>query len=538
MNMKKTILITMMAVCSMQLQAQFSGQGSGTEKDPYQITNADQLFEVRNDLSAYYKVMNNIDLGIWIVEESPKQGWTPIGTQTSPFTGCFDGNYKSIIGLYINKTNMDNVGLFGYIKSGTIKNTCLVAPVVTGKNSVGAIVGGGMCSQYYNINDNATIGGIIMGQSYVGGIVGRISDLDEANNNVCYLKGNHSSSNVTGNNCCGGIVGEICGYSQIYNSAYTHINNHSYPCIWDNHFDGTVEGISNVGGIAGREGNPQNNWYYGTQMQIDTKRNLVRGNVIGKSNINGVLGQANDYKADEHFSLTKNICAADTISGDSPNRIFSEAYADNYALTSTVVIRNGRQVEVDDDDFNGSSLGQKTLMRKNTYIGIGFDFTEQWAISEGESFPYNINQSVPGKITEFISGSRGKISGTAEGTGNVYVFVGDKMYKSYIVDGQWEVILGNTPSGTIAKVSVATGGLMPSVFVIATAEESSMVPTKSPGDANVDGVVDSADVTAIINYILGKPSASFNKENADVTGDGEILIDDAVQIVQMIMDAQ
>ena len=142
-----------------------------------------------------------------------------------------------------------------------------------------------MCSQYYNINDNATIGGIIMGQSYVGGIVGRISDLDEANNNVCYLKGNHSSSNVTGNNCCGGIVGEICGYSQIYNSAYTHINNHSYPCIWDNHFDGTIEGISNVGGIAGREGNPQNNWYYGTQMQIDTKRNLVRGNVIGKSNI-------------------------------------------------------------------------------------------------------------------------------------------------------------------------------------------------------------------------------------------------------------
>ena len=274
-------------------------------------------------------------------------------------------------------------------------------------------------------------------------------------------------------------------------------------------------------------------------MQIETKRNLVRGNVIGKNNINGVLGQANDYKSNDYFSLTKNICAADTVSGDTPNRIFSEAYADNYALTSTVVIRNGRHIEVDDDDLNGSSLGQKTLMRKNTYVGIGFDFTEQWAISEGESFPYHIRQSTPGKITEFIGGSRGKISGTAEGTGTVYVFIGDQLHKSFIVDGQWEVTLPNTSVGTKARVSVATGGFMPSLFVKAIAEAGGTpTPQGIPGDANGDGEVDSADVTAIINDILGKPSASFNKTNADVNGDGEILIDDAVQTVQIIMDAQ
>lgn len=538
MNMKKTILITMMAVCSMQLQAQFSGQGSGTEKDPYKITNADELFEVRNDLAAYYKVMNDIDMTEWIQEESPKQGWTPIGTETSPFTGTFDGNSMSIIGLYINKPNVDNVGMFGYIKGGTIKNSCLVNPNITGHNSVGSFLGGGLSTQYYCINDNVCIGGIITGNLYVGGIVGRISDIDETSENFCYLKGNYSSSHVIGDDYCGGIVGEVCGYVQKYNSAYTHINNYCYPYIYDNHFAGTIEGKSSVGGIAGREANPKNNWYYGSQLQMETRRNLVRGVVSGKNNTNGIIGIVDDYKAPDLFVLSNNICALDTITGLSPNRIFSEPYADNYSWTSTVVIRNGKVVDVDDDNCNGSSLGTKTLMRKNTYVGFGFDFSNQWAITEGESFPYNIHQCAPGKVMEFTGGSRGKISGTAEGTGNVYVFVGDKMYKSYIVDGQWEVILGNTPSGTIAKVSVATGGLMPSVFVIATAEESSMVPTKSPGDANVDGVVDSADVTAIINYILGKPSASFNKENADVTGDGEILIDDAVQIVQMIMDAQ
>ena len=66
--MKKYLLIVVMFVCSMSMQAQFSGQGSGTEKDPYQITTADELFEVRNDLSAYYKVMEDIDLSAWITE--------------------------------------------------------------------------------------------------------------------------------------------------------------------------------------------------------------------------------------------------------------------------------------------------------------------------------------------------------------------------------------------------------------------------------------------------------------------------------------
>lgn len=72
----------------------FSGQGSGTEKDPYLVTNADELFEVRNDLSACYKQINDIDLSEWNYGESPNMGWMPIGTSTTPFSGTYDGcNY-------------------------------------------------------------------------------------------------------------------------------------------------------------------------------------------------------------------------------------------------------------------------------------------------------------------------------------------------------------------------------------------------------------------------------------------------------------
>ena len=169
---------------------------------------------------------------------------------------------------------------------------------------------------------------------------------------------------------------------------------------------------------------------------------------------------------------------------------------------------------------------------------MGDDFATQWYIVERQSFPYKFGQSAPCKVSSFASGSRGKITGTAEKNGIVYVFIGKNLYESYVVDGQWEVVLPNTSVGTEARVVVSTNGMMPSLFVKAIAEKSHVVPDKTTADANGDGVVDSADVTAIINYILGKPSASFNMDNADVTGDGEILIDDAVQTVQMIMDAQ
>jgi hypothetical protein len=178
------------------------------------------------------------------------------------------------------------------------------------------------------------------------------------------------------------------------------------------------------------------------------------------------------------------------------------------------------------------------LQRKNTYQGQGFDFSKQWSIIDGVTFPFNINQSQPAEIVLFSSGTKGHISGTAQGTGIVYILIDNILYESYVVDNNWDLILGNTPSDIMAKVYVSMEGKSPSIGVSSVAQEIKIDPIILFGDANGDGVVDAADVTAIINYIMGKPSASFNKANADVTGDGEILIDDAVNTVQMIMDKQ
>lgn len=56
------------------------------------------------------------------------------------------------------------------------------------------------------------------------------------------------------------------------------------------------------------------------------------------------------------------------------------------------------------------------------------------------------------------------------------------------------------------------------------------------GDANGDGVVTVADVTAIVNHILGKPqSGTFNEVFADTNGDGQITIADVTATVNLIL---
>ena len=109
--MKKNILLFFMLSISVMCSAQFSGRGSGTEKDPYLVSNADELYDVRNELNAYYKQIEDIDLTEWIEENNPNQGWSPIGTKTNPFYGHFDGNNKIIKGLYINRPSLGDVGL-------------------------------------------------------------------------------------------------------------------------------------------------------------------------------------------------------------------------------------------------------------------------------------------------------------------------------------------------------------------------------------------------------------------------------------------
>ena len=127
--------------------------GLGTEASPYEISTATQLENFRDlvndendqtaDPDAHAKLMNDIDLSS-VCGESLNSGtsWNPIGTsEENAYTGTFDGNGKTISGLYINDSTADYQGLFGFVgRSGKVQNLS-VSGSVSGDIS-GGVVGG------------------------------------------------------------------------------------------------------------------------------------------------------------------------------------------------------------------------------------------------------------------------------------------------------------------------------------------------------------------------------------------------------------
>lgn len=94
--------------------------------------------------------------------------WTPIRSNTdNSYKGIFDGNNKTISGVYVNITE-DNAGLFGEVQTvGEVKNLNVTASYIHGKNKVGGICcsNSGTLMSCYNT-------GIVIGFLYNGGISG------------------------------------------------------------------------------------------------------------------------------------------------------------------------------------------------------------------------------------------------------------------------------------------------------------------------------------------------------------------------------
>jgi len=294
--MKRLLTLAAMFLCCVATTfAQFSGSGSGTENDPYLILNPIQLNQLRNFLNTegvYFKMMANVDLSEYLEDESPSQGWQPVGSSSSAaFKGILDGNGKTISGLWISRSNNDYVGFFGYTTKATVKNLTIVANTITGKDNVGGVSGYSDNSTFSNVSFSGKIqgaynvGGIIGGSGdyltmreisanvevsasgdYVGGLIGK----NDASYNLTISGCHVNNSKISGNNyvggACGGnvgnhstsnslsscyiyaditgkeLVGGICGYSKNYNHT-VNLN--------DCGFVGNVNGTTGVGGLVG-----------------------------------------------------------------------------------------------------------------------------------------------------------------------------------------------------------------------------------------------------------------------------------------------
>ncbi|ROL60272.1 hypothetical protein D9V86_09605 [Bacteroidetes/Chlorobi group bacterium ChocPot_Mid] len=188
----------------------FSGLGSGTSGDPYQITNVNQLQEMKDDLDAYYVLMNDIDASVTSTWNNG-QGFVPIGY---PFDGTFDGQGHKITGLFIYRPF--NFGLFSGTGSGAIvKNVGVVDVKISGSgypggsNFIGGLVGGNN-----GTITNCYVTGNVKGDLRIGGLVG----WNAGNGNI---SNSYSTASVTGIYHIGGLVGCNANGGTISNSYST-----------------------------------------------------------------------------------------------------------------------------------------------------------------------------------------------------------------------------------------------------------------------------------------------------------------------------
>jgi peptide/nickel transport system substrate-binding protein len=159
--------------------------GCGVEEEGEQeIKTWLDLDNIRNNLGGTYVLLNNLDdhtLGHGELASKTAnggKGWQPIGTLAKPFTGTFDGGGNTISDLFIYRPDEDEVGLFGRVQEpGLIENLGLVSVNVTGKKSVGALVGyswkGTLDSDTRPAYGSKTYSrGSVTGEEDVGGLVG------------------------------------------------------------------------------------------------------------------------------------------------------------------------------------------------------------------------------------------------------------------------------------------------------------------------------------------------------------------------------
>lgn len=213
-------------------------------------TTATDLQGIAGNLADNYVLGANIDAAAtsgW----NAGAGFNPLGDNSTPFSGKFDGLGHTISNLTINRPFTDYVGLFGQTNDADIHNVGLINSNVSGNNYVGGLVGynwGSTINTAYNT-------GSVIGNVRVGGLVGH---------NLGDIENSYNTGPVTGTSSVGGLAG-------VHNSLM--INN-SYST-------GIVTGIVNVGGLVGQS------------VSGVIKNAYSTGAVIGQGSLGGLVGYNN-----------------------------------------------------------------------------------------------------------------------------------------------------------------------------------------------------------------------------------------------------
>ncbi|MBE6157506.1 MAG: hypothetical protein E7160_01790 [Firmicutes bacterium] len=273
-------------------------KGTGTEEDPYQIKNGQQLacfaksvndghsyageyVIVTKDIALNAKVLENNEL---VSDTSSLNEWTPAGDYTTQhlFMGNFNGNNKTIGGIYIlNDPNTGSFsGLFGATRSAKISNLRITDSYVEG-NQMTALL-----SSYNELGielDNIETNGVVnaLSGAFSGGMLGYSTG--PSSNKTIVKNSTNNAKIISSASMASGIIGYNAGPDiDIENTKNTG----------DISYNGNRSGAA-AGIVARSSGN-----------NLKIKNSYNTGNVDSTSHSGGVLGdiQAGTIELDNVYN--------------------------------------------------------------------------------------------------------------------------------------------------------------------------------------------------------------------------------------------
>jgi len=338
--------------------------GAGTSESPYQIANLENLYWISLSPANW----NNHFIQTADIDASPTHtwfpdglggflGWAPIGTESNPFAGYYNGQDYSIDALYIHRLNENHVGLFGKgywgtslpDNTATLKNICLTNADVSGGDRTGAIVGYllGQANNHRPVLLDSFSSGSVFGANEVGGLAG--------SNVKAQIFDDYSSCNVTGTTRVGGLSGYTAAYAAVERS----------------YFRGNVSGSEQVGGISG--------YCYNYAPLINTY-NL--GNVSG-SNIVGGLTGGMAYNSALRSSYSTGQVSSDSNGGG----IIGSSYDSTCGVMGCFWDTQTSGIYVSAGGTGKTTAQMKDIAMYSTAQWAPYDFVNYWFMIPGETRP-------------------------------------------------------------------------------------------------------------------------------------------------------
>ena len=315
----------------------------------YQLADAFQLFwfaglvngtltdGTEQNTSASAVLTANIDLS--------GETWTPIGSESTPYTGTFDGQGYTISGMTIENAESYS-GLFGNV-TGTVKNFTVTGSItITGDETVAKV--GGAVGSLGTASAGGTVSGVISGvditvsagNDHIGGVVGSMPENSSPTVENCIYTGKITVTVAAGSvagvvgyirtgtiqNCANqgsisvdvggtGSVGGILGYC---NNGGIYIRNcYNTGAI-------SADGTDNVGAIVGQN--------KGTQATVSNCYYLTGSADKGQGQLtDDAAGTA--VKTDEDFKSGEVACL---LQGDQTTQAWGQTLGtDNYPVLTT-----------------------------------------------------------------------------------------------------------------------------------------------------------------------------------------------------------